>query len=104
MAVSAVEMLRNHPRGSAEWRLGLITLGVVVGKAGWEAMTGKMFFTFLHFGLMGDPVAVSHAGGIVGALAAMLLVRLGRREPSPSAAHRACQRMTSCGSWRAETT
>jgi hypothetical protein len=29
-----------------------------------------MFFTFLHFGLMGEPIAVSHAGGIIGALAA----------------------------------
>lgn len=83
MAVSAVEMLSGQPRGSAEWRLGLVTLAAVLGKAALEAITGKMFFTFLHFGLMGDPVAVSHAGGIVGALAIMVLFRAGASEVLP---------------------
>ena len=49
---------------------------LVVGKAAVEAINGRVFFTFLHFGLMGDAVAVAHAGGVVGGLFAMLLLRL----------------------------
>jgi rhomboid family GlyGly-CTERM serine protease len=71
MAVSALEMVRGNPPASAERRMGWITLGLVVGKAAFEAISGRMFFAFLDFGLLGSPVAVSHAGGIVGGLAAM---------------------------------
>jgi rhomboid family GlyGly-CTERM serine protease len=75
MAVSAVEMLcANRPR-SAEWRVGLVTLAVVLGKAVYEALTGRMFFSFLDFGLLGSPVGVSHAGGIIGALVIFLSFR-----------------------------
>jgi rhomboid family GlyGly-CTERM serine protease len=77
MAVSALELVASQPPGSAERRIGLIGFGLVVGKAVVEAFSGRMFFTCLHFGLMGDPVAVSHAGGIVGGLAAMLLLNRG---------------------------
>jgi hypothetical protein len=38
-----------------------------------------MFLDFLNFGLLGDPVAVSHAGGIVGSLAVLLCLRPARR-------------------------
>jgi rhomboid family GlyGly-CTERM serine protease len=72
MAVSAVEMLGG---AKAERRIGWISLILVVGKAVFEAATGRMFFGFLGFGLLGEPVAVSHAGGILGALIAMLLLR-----------------------------
>jgi rhomboid family GlyGly-CTERM serine protease len=75
MAVSALELVASQPPGSTERRIGLLGFILVVGKAAVEAMSGRMFFTFLHFGLMGDPVAVSHAGGILGGLLAMLLLR-----------------------------
>ena len=78
MAVSALELVAGHPSGSAGRRMGQIGFVLVVGKAAVEALNGRMFFTFLHFGLMGDPVAVSHAGGIVGSLCAVLLLRFGR--------------------------
>jgi len=74
MAVSALEMMATQRLGSMERRIGQLGFLLVVGKAAAEALSGRMFFTFLHFGLMGDPVAVSHAGGIIGALLAMLLV------------------------------
>ena len=80
MAVSALEMIAGNPRHSAEQRIGLISFSFVVAKAAFEALTGRMFFAFLDFGLLGDPVAVSHAGGIVGSLLAMLL--LTRRNPA----------------------
>lgn len=74
-AVSALELLAGYPPTSTEHRIGQVTFILVVAKAAVEALSGRMFFTFLHFGLMGDPVAVSHAGGIIGGLLAMLLVR-----------------------------
>lgn len=85
MAVSAVEMMIKQPRGSAEWRAGLITFALVVGKAAYEAISGRILFGFLYFGMVGDPVAVSHAGGIVGGLLGMLLLARSafRRNGSP---------------------
>jgi len=49
-----------------------------VGKAAVEALSGRMALAFLHFGLMGDPVAVSPAGGVLGGLFVMLTTA-GRR-------------------------
>jgi rhomboid family GlyGly-CTERM serine protease len=69
MAISAIEMLGGE---QTERRIGWICLMLVVGKAAFEATTGRMFFGFLDFGLLGSPVAVSHAGGIIGGLIAML--------------------------------
>jgi len=74
MAVSAVEMMGSQSPRSPEWRIGAFTFALVVGKAAYEATTGHIFFDFLYFGMVGDPVAVSHAGGIVGGLLAMLLL------------------------------
>jgi membrane associated rhomboid family serine protease len=75
MAVSALEMVALHPRRTAEWRYGLFTLLMVVGKAAIEALSGRVLFGFLYFGLVGNPVAVSHAGGILGCLTMMLFFR-----------------------------
>jgi rhomboid family GlyGly-CTERM serine protease len=74
-AVSALELVGGQPPGSTERRIGQIGFLLVVGKAAVEALSGRMFFTFLHFDLMGDPVAVSHAGGVLGGLFAMLLLK-----------------------------
>jgi rhomboid family GlyGly-CTERM serine protease len=75
MAVSALELVSSQPSHSAEWRVGLATFAFVVGKAMYEALSGHMFFAILDFGLLGDPISVSHAGGIVGALVLMLACR-----------------------------
>jgi rhomboid family GlyGly-CTERM serine protease len=80
MAVSSLELICTQPPGSPERRIGWLGFSLVVSKAAAEALSGKMFFTFLHFGLMGEPVAVSHAGGIAGGLVAMLLLRQWGRE------------------------
>jgi rhomboid family GlyGly-CTERM serine protease len=76
MAISAVELVSTQPANSPAWRLGLGAFAFVVGKAAYEALSGRMFFAFLDFGLLGHPIAVSHAGGIIGGLAAVLLCRL----------------------------
>jgi rhomboid family GlyGly-CTERM serine protease len=75
MAVSALEMIAAHAPGSTERRIGQIGFILVVGKAALEAISGHMFFTWLHFGLMGSPVAVSHAGGIIGGLFITLFLK-----------------------------
>ncbi len=80
MAVSAVEMMNGQSPRSPEWRIGAFTFALVVGKAAYEAITGHNLFDFLYFGLVGDPVAMSHAGGIVGGLLTTVsLSRLGRK-------------------------
>ena len=75
MVVSALEMMVVHKRYTFDWNLGAASFLLVTGKAALEAVTGKMFFTFLHFGLMGTPVAVSHAGGVLGGLIAFALLQ-----------------------------
>ncbi len=75
MAISSLELIASQPPGSAEHRIGVVGFVLVVGKVALEAVTGRMFFTFLHFGLMGAPVAVSHAGGVLGGLIAVVLLR-----------------------------
>jgi rhomboid family GlyGly-CTERM serine protease len=76
MAISAIEMLGGD---KTERKIGWASLIVVFGKASFEAITGKMFFGFLDFGLLGSPVAVSHAGGILGGLIALLLLTRSKR-------------------------
>ncbi len=95
MAVSAVEMISCSSDGQSARRLGWISLGLVTAKAAYEAMSGKMFFSFLQFGLLGNPVAVSHAGGIIGGLVAWMALRHfenigGLRSGRPHGAQPAC--------------
>jgi rhomboid family GlyGly-CTERM serine protease len=68
MAVSALEMVTGQPTASPERRVAIFSFVLVATKAGFEAISGRMFFDFLNFGLLGDPIAVSHAGGIIGAV------------------------------------
>ena len=84
MAISAVEMMLANQRASTEWRIGFSTFAIVVAKAAFEAISGRVLFAFLYFGMMGEPVTVSHAGGIVGGLVAMLILRL-THHPTPPA-------------------
>lgn len=83
MAISAVEMIR----GGVPWerRAGWCALGVVIAKAAFEAATGNVALAFLHFGLMGVPVAACHAGGVIGGLLVSLSSRA-RHEPPAEAA------------------
>jgi rhomboid family GlyGly-CTERM serine protease len=71
MAIAALQTIRSG-HGTLS-RLGYISLLLVIGKCLAEAITGTVVFDFLHAGRIGSPVAVSHAGGILGALVAWLL-------------------------------
>src|SRR5206468_4011565 len=55
MAVSALELVSRHPPESAEARIGFISFSFVICKAALEAVTGRMLFGFLDFGLLGQP-------------------------------------------------
>ena len=76
-AVVGFEMLRKQDdlwlRGA-----GLLCFAAVVGKSVLEAVAGQVMFASWHFGSLGTPVAVSHAGGVLGALVALLLLNAGR--------------------------
>ena len=74
MAISAWEFIKGSRSGTVERRIGWISFALVATKAAFEALTGRMFFAFLDFGLLGTPVAVSHAGGIIGGLVAVLIL------------------------------
>jgi rhomboid family GlyGly-CTERM serine protease len=85
MAISALEMMSG---AATERKIGRISFILVAGKAAFEAVTGCMFFGFLSFGLLGEPVAVSHAGGILGGLVAMLILAKNERSAAVSKTHR----------------
>ena len=69
MAVSAVEMLRSRTQRS--W--GCVSLAIVALKSAYELWSGHVVFEFLHMGLCGQPIAASHAGGVIGGLMAYAL-------------------------------
>ena len=75
MAVCGIETLGNARLSRAERWVGALTLGIVVAKAAGESVAGRVFFGGWHLGDVGMPVAVCHAGGVVGALAAYAMLR-----------------------------
>ncbi len=48
---------------------GLTSLALVAGKSLIEAATGSAFFSDLHFGRIGNPIAICHLGGVLGGAA-----------------------------------
>lgn len=68
MAISALEMIKGKTI-----KTGVICLAIVFTKSIIEAVSGNVLFSFLHFGLMGLPVASTHLGGVLGGCFAYLL-------------------------------
>jgi len=64
MAVSGLEMMRTKKN----FWLGLLSFVLVVSKSIYEAIAGNVFFSFMHLGLCGTPVAACHAGGVLGGI------------------------------------
>ena len=73
MAISALDMM-NTPANKTLLRAGVASFIMVVAKSIIEAGTGRILLEHLHFGAMGSPVAVCHAGGVLGGVCAWLLV------------------------------
>jgi rhomboid family GlyGly-CTERM serine protease len=80
MAFSALEMLALPAADAATRRLALASLAGLTIKALYELLTGDTLFTFLHFGLCGTPIAACHAGGVLGGVAAAVMLNVARRE------------------------
>lgn len=66
MAVSSFEMIMCSNTDKARRNAGLISFGLLTAKCIYEAVTGNIFFGFLHPDLIGTPVVLSHAGGMIG--------------------------------------
>jgi rhomboid family GlyGly-CTERM serine protease len=71
MATSALDLMSQRRDKMLFW-IGLFCFALVLVKSLLEVLTGKMLFAFLYFGLVGSPIAVTHAGGVLGGLVAWL--------------------------------
>lgn len=81
MVISALHLMRER-EDKMLFRMGLCSFVLVIVKCLIEVITGKMLFTFLYFGMVGDPVAVTHAGGVLGALITWIICGMnGAKEP-----------------------
>jgi len=69
-------MLANGDRTVS--RAGLASLLAVVAKSTYEAATGHVAFAALHLGDVASPVAICHAGGVLGGLLAFLSMNAAR--------------------------
>jgi rhomboid family GlyGly-CTERM serine protease len=72
MAITGLEMMSSQSANKASKAIGTLFFSAAVLKSGVEAITGQAFFTFLHFGLLGSPIAVCHAGGAIGGMIGFL--------------------------------
>jgi membrane associated rhomboid family serine protease len=79
MAIAALQMTRE--KTALLRTAGLISFILVVAKSIYEGITGQICFEFLHFGSVGEAIAVCHTGGVLGGICAYLVFR-----KAPSAA------------------
>jgi rhomboid family GlyGly-CTERM serine protease len=76
-AVVALELLDRSQDPTTRW-IGLACFIAVIVKSLAEAVTGRILLESWHLGGLGTPIAVCHAGGVLGALTLwMILRRLG---------------------------
>lgn len=68
MAISALEIMKSPDRTLRN--AGIICFLVVVLKSIYEGVTGQIAFNFLHFGSVGNAIAICHAGGVLGGIIA----------------------------------
>ncbi len=71
MAVSALEMMQS----SGNYRVGLISLAILISKCIYEVIVGDVLFSFLQFGLCGSPLVACHAGGVIGGVFSFFAVK-----------------------------
>ena len=65
MAICSLELITDPNSKRNAKLMGFVSLGLVVTKCIFEAVTGKMFLGFLHPDLLGIPIAISHMGGVI---------------------------------------
>lgn len=81
-AVSALEWIAEDRKNRLMVCLGSASFLCVIGKCLWEAATQQAFIGFLHFGMMGTPIVICHAGGALGGV--LLFAAASRRETRES--------------------
>ncbi len=64
LAITAIELIASK----RDRVYGALSLGLVLCKSCLEALTGNAMLAAFHFGLLGTPIAVCHAGGVLGGL------------------------------------
>jgi len=79
MGITALEMMA-HPRGERGKILGAALLTGLAAKSLWEIATGKVLLASFHLGSVGVPVVETHAGGLIGGVAAFTLLTLIKRQ------------------------
>jgi len=79
LAYAALELTTDREKPLV--RAGLASLLIVLAKAAYEAVAGHVLFAGWHLGDVASPVAVCHAGGVLGGLAAYGWMRLKRKRP-----------------------
>jgi rhomboid family GlyGly-CTERM serine protease len=75
MAVSALEMAMSEDIDINLQRIGLAGFTIVVIKSIIEMLTGKVIFAFMHFGDVGTPLTICHAGGVLAGTIAFITLR-----------------------------
>lgn len=78
MAIASLEWMVYTKKDKLIFGLGMLSFVIVTGKCFWEAATNQPLAGFLHFSLMGTPIVVCHAGGVVGGILAFALCRFWR--------------------------
>jgi rhomboid family GlyGly-CTERM serine protease len=71
MAITALEMLGHTKQRT--W--GTLSLALVVSKSAYELWSGQVLFEFLHMGMCGQPLAASHAGGVLGGVLVFAMLK-----------------------------
>ena len=76
MAVCALEGMENKSHERRDRIMAAVMFAVVVSKSVVEVVNGQVFFQFLHFGMMGHPVAACHAGGVLAGIITFRTMRM----------------------------
>jgi len=74
MAVYALGIALDSTTDHWTQRMGIGFFILLVAKSLFEALTGQVALSDLHFGAVGAPIATAHAGGVLGGLAAWSLL------------------------------
>ncbi len=68
IAVYGLKMMDEDRLRGRSMVFGLVCLIVVTACAMVEAITGKGFYSYMDFGMLGQPIAIAHAGGVLGGI------------------------------------
>ena len=66
MAITCLEMVMDRKSDRTTRAAAAIAMLLLLGKCIFEAVTGSVVFSFMHAGNIGTPVAICHAGGVLG--------------------------------------